>query len=154
MKPVLDVACGSRMFYWNKHDPRVHFNDLREFEDTLCDGRKFVVKPDSRHDFTDLTFPDESFSCVIYDPPHLKFAGKDSWLAKKYGVLPEDWRPFIRKGFEESKRVLKKGGTLIVKWSTNQISASEFLKAIGEKPMIGTRRQQKTCWYIYVKDEG
>lgn len=152
-KPILDVACGGRMFYWDKNDPRVLFNDIRSFEDTLCDGRTISVNPDTLYDFTDLQLPDETFRLVVYDPPHLVHAGNDSWLARKYGKLPEDWQPYIRKGFDECMRVLKQGGTLIVKWSTDQISAHEFLNAIGQKPVFGTRRQQQTCWYIYFKEE-
>ena len=38
MKPILDVACGGKMFYFDKHDPRVLFADIRSLETTLCDG--------------------------------------------------------------------------------------------------------------------
>lgn len=34
------------MFYFDKHDPRVLFQDIRSKEMTLCDGRKFSVSPD------------------------------------------------------------------------------------------------------------
>ena len=43
MKPILDVACGGRMFYFDKQDTRVHFNDIRRVNTTLCDGRAFEV---------------------------------------------------------------------------------------------------------------
>ena len=39
MKRILDVCCGSKMFYFNKNNPLVHFNDLRKLEEPLCDGR-------------------------------------------------------------------------------------------------------------------
>ena len=29
-KPILDVACGGKMFYFDKNDPRVLFCDKRE----------------------------------------------------------------------------------------------------------------------------
>lgn len=38
MKPILDVACGSKMFYFDKNDPRVHFNDIRTEEKELLVG--------------------------------------------------------------------------------------------------------------------
>lgn len=42
---ILDMCCGSRMFYFDKHDPQVLFTDIREYHDTLCDGRKLDVQP-------------------------------------------------------------------------------------------------------------
>ena len=45
-KPILDACCGGRMFYFNKDDERVLFQDIRNIETTLCDGRKFAVNPD------------------------------------------------------------------------------------------------------------
>ena len=44
--PILDVCCGSKMFYFDKNNPRVTFMDCRELEDVLCDGRKLEIKPD------------------------------------------------------------------------------------------------------------
>lgn len=34
---ILDMCCGSRMFYFDKQDPQVLFADIREYHDTLCD---------------------------------------------------------------------------------------------------------------------
>lgn len=42
--PILDVCCGSKMFYFDKNNPRVTFMDCRELEDVLCDGRKIRNK--------------------------------------------------------------------------------------------------------------
>ena len=53
-KRILDMCCGSRMFYFDKHDPNVLFTDIREYHDTLCDGRKLDVQPDMIADCTDL----------------------------------------------------------------------------------------------------
>ena len=44
--PILDACCGGKMFYFDKHDSRVLFQDIRDVETTLCDGRHFEVKPD------------------------------------------------------------------------------------------------------------
>ena len=41
LPPILDVCCGGKMFYFDKQDSRVLFQDIREFETTLCDGRIF-----------------------------------------------------------------------------------------------------------------
>lgn len=93
MKPIIDVCCGSRMFYFNKADKRVLFCDKRFLDTTLCDGRKLEIKPDIMADFRNLPFPDNSFYLVVFDPPHLSRVGRNSWLAKKYGFLSKDkWR--------------------------------------------------------------
>lgn len=44
--PILDACCGGKMFYFDKEDPRVLFQDIREIETTLCDGRPWKIKPD------------------------------------------------------------------------------------------------------------
>lgn len=76
---------------------------------------------------------------------------KNSWLAKKYGVLPLDWKPYIKAGFDECMRVLKPHGTLIFKWNEDQIQFSEVLKAIGRKPLFGDKRS-KTRWTVFMKE--
>lgn len=43
MKPILDACCGGKMFYFDKNDDRVLFQDIRDIETTLCDGRHFEV---------------------------------------------------------------------------------------------------------------
>ncbi|MBS5048807.1 MAG: hypothetical protein KHZ29_02850 [Desulfovibrionaceae bacterium] len=75
------------MFYYDKNDPRVQFNDIRKENCILCDGRVFTVSPDSLTDFRRLPYPDESFFLVVFDPPHLVDCGIHSWQGKKYGKL-------------------------------------------------------------------
>jgi len=75
--PILDVCCGGRMFYFDKQDSRVLFQDIREIDTTLCDGRAFSIKPDVVGDFTNMVFADNTFSMVVFDPPHLRWWGKD-----------------------------------------------------------------------------
>ena len=57
--------------------------DNREIEEILCDGRILKVKPDIVADFKNIPFEDNSFSLVIFDPPHLLKVGVNSWLCKK-----------------------------------------------------------------------
>ena len=153
MKPILDACCGSRMFWFDKQNPDVVFMDNRELEDTLCDGRKLVVKPDVLADFRNIPYEDKSFKLVVFDPPHLIRAGKSSWLAKKYGVLKATWRQDIKQGFDECMRVLEDYGVLVFKWSADQIKVSEVLKVIGHKPLFGSRKG-KTRWLIFMKGGG
>lgn len=68
-QPVLDPACGGRMFWFDKSDDRVLFGDVRDESWELCDGRRFDVKPDMLMDYRDLPFPDETFRMVVLDPP-------------------------------------------------------------------------------------
>ncbi|MDR8330941.1 class I SAM-dependent methyltransferase, partial [Acinetobacter baumannii] len=81
------------------------YGDIRKEEHTLGDGRSLVVEPDVLMDFRDMPFKDGQFTLVVFDPPHLVKAGKQSWLAAKYGKLSEDWHEDIRKGFAECFRV-------------------------------------------------
>jgi len=100
-----------------------------------------------------LPFKDESFYHIVFDPPHLKQSGESSWLIKKYGKLPEDWKPYLKDGFDECWRVLKTNGTLIFKWNEDQILVSEIIKTIGRKPLYGHKsgRRSKTHWLAFMK---
>lgn len=155
-KTILDMCCGSRMFYFDKHDPNVLFADIREYHDTLCDGRKLDVQPDMIADCTALPFEDETFNMVVFDPPHLQKVGQNSWLCKKYGKLPENWQAFINDSIHEGMRVLKTGGTLIFKWNEQQIKVGEVLKAIKDyKPIFGHRTtiNNQTIWMTFMKKQ-
>lgn len=152
-KKILDACCGSRMFWFDKNNPEVVFADNREVETTLCDGRKLVVKPDEKIDFRDMPYQDNTFKLVVFDPPHLIRAGKNSWLREKYGILPKDtWREYINLGVNECIRVLEPYGILIFKWNEEQIKVSEILSAIDRKPLFGDRRA-KTHWMCFMKAE-
>jgi Methylase involved in ubiquinone/menaquinone biosynthesis len=127
MIDILDVCCGSKMFWFDKNNENVVFMDNRELSDVLCDGRILEIQPDIVGDFRDMPFPAETFHMVVLDPPHLLRVGENSWLAKKYGKLGENWKQDIEKGFSECFRVLKKNGTLIFKWNAQQIKLKEVL---------------------------
>ena len=150
MEPILDACCGSKMFWYDKDNPFVIFMDNREENDILCDGRKLIVKPDIVADFRNMPFPDNTYGLVVFDPPHLISAGADSWLAKKYGVLPKEWKPYLKAGFDECMRVLKPGGVLVFKWNEDQIKTAEVLKVFERQPLFGDRRS-KTRWTFFMK---
>jgi hypothetical protein len=44
-------------------------------------------------------------------------AGCESWLRLKYGILTDEWRDDLCKGFAECFRALKPGQFLIFKWN-------------------------------------
>lgn len=142
MTQILDVCCGSRMFWFDKKHKDTIYMDIREFEGTLCDGRKIEIKPDIVGDFRNIPFKCETFDLVIFDPPHLKKAGDNSWLAKKYGSLGKDWPNDIKEGFGECMRVLKPTGTLVFKWNEEQVKLTQILKIIKYKPLFGSKRSK------------
>lgn len=150
MERILDACCGSRMFWFDKENPDVVFADNRELETTLCDGRKLVIKPDVHMDFRNMPYEDETFKMVVFDPPHLVRAGEKSWLGQKYGILPKEWKPYLKEGFNECMRVLKTDGVLVFKWNEEQIKTSEILATIDYKPLFGDKRA-KTHWLVFMK---
>lgn len=150
-KQILDVCCGGRMWWYDKKDARAVYMDKRELDTTLCDGRVFRVAPDIIGDFRQLPFANSSFSMVLFDPPHLKTVGENSWTAQKYGILGDSWQQDLRQGFSECFRVLKPLGTLVFKWSEVQIKLSEILKLTPEKPVI-LHKKQKTHFVIFQKE--
>lgn len=153
MKDILDACCGSRMFWFDKYDERVLFQDKRVMKEELCDGRVLEVKPDIPGDFTKMEFEDNSFSLVVFDPPHLIKVGDKSWMAKKYGKLTDNWREDLSKGFHECFRVLKENGVLIFKWNEWDIKVSEILSLTTHKPLFGhrTRHNGQTIWITFMK---
>ena len=154
MKSILDPCCGSRMWWFDKQDSRAVFTDKRSEQHTLCDGRELIIEPDMVMDFTDLQFDDEQFHMVVFDPPHLRKAGKDSWMALKYGKLDETWPIMIRDGFAECFRVLKPNGTLIFKWNEDQIPVKDILALTDQKPVVGHRsgKRSNTHWICFLKE--
>ena len=159
LPPVLDACCGSRMFWFNKRDPRGLFVDKRCETHTLPDisskggSRDLVVNPDCQADFTALPFESESFALVVFDPPHFQRNGASGWIAKKYGTLEGDWREMLRQGFRECFRVLKQEGTLIFKWCDYEIPVSQILALTPERPLFGHKsgKQQRTHWITFLK---
>ena len=159
-KRILDPCCGSKMFWFDKENPDVLFCDCREVDNEQIwqsrDGkttRYVTVRPDVKCDVTNMPFEDNSFWHIVFDPPHLASLGETSWMAKKYGRLPENWQKFIHDGFCECMRVLKPNGTLIFKWNETDIKVSEILSVIPYIPMYGHKSGKggKTHWLAFIK---
>jgi SAM-dependent methyltransferase len=158
---VLDVCCGSRMFWFDRKDDRAVFCDNRrealELQDSSSPGgsRTLVVDPDIIADFTALPFDSQSFYLVVFDPPHFSRNGARSWLHAKYGTLEPNWKTMLTLGFQECFRVLKPNGVLVFKWCDVEHPVSEILKLTTEKPLFGHRsgKQQRTHWLTFIKPE-
>lgn len=160
-KKILDMTCGSRTIWFNKHHPAAVYCDKRKENYALHFGKahtslhQMIVDPDVICDFTDLPFEDESFNLVVFDPPHLTTAKETAWLVKKYGKLDENWPEMLRGGFKEGMRVLKTDGVLIFKWSEYNIPAADVWKAIGQKPLFGhhSGKKSNTFWAAFMKGQ-
>lgn len=152
-KKILDPCCGSKMFWFDKSNPDVLFCDIRSEQHKLCDGRTLEINPDMEIDFRAMPFEDGSFKMVVFDPPHLKDLGQNTWMAQKYGVLLPTWETDIQAGFDECMRVLEPNGVLIFKWNEIQIKLSTVLEVIKHKPLFGhtSGKHGRTIWLAFMK---
>ncbi|MDI3260298.1 MAG: SAM-dependent methyltransferase [Sinobacteraceae bacterium] len=157
LPPVLDATCGTRMMWFNKSDPRCLYVDERS-EAFRPTGRKFAdkdvhVAPDIMVSFTNLPFPNDSFSLVVFDPPHIVRQSLSGNVTKYYGALPPDWQELLRAGFSECFRVLRAGGVLIFKWCETEIPLRDVLSLTVEKPLFGhlSGKAARTHWCTFLK---
>lgn len=158
-KHILDVTCGGRSIWFNKNHPHALYCDKRnetvdiEWKKEKHIIRPLEIRPDIVCDFTDLPFDDNSFYLIVFDPPHAKNLSEKSWMKRKYGDLPDNWKPIIKGGFDDCMRVLRLGGTLVFKWSDVQIRTADVIKAIGEEPLFGHRsgKRSNTHWMTFMK---
>lgn len=155
---ILDACCGGRMFWMDKANPDVLFVDRRVVEPISVgkgrNARMFSCQPDQVMDFRKLDLSDNSFSLVVFDPPHFTRAGEGSYMAQKYGKLdPQTWRDDLAKGFAECFRVLKPNGVLIFKWNEYHIPLREILALTPVKPLFGhpSGKKQLTHWVCFMK---
>lgn len=147
------------MMWFDKAYPSAIFADRREASLTMKDRTRksgeqhLEVRPDLIADFTDMPFESESFSLVVFDPPHLTRCGKTSWMAAKYGKLEGDWKEMLRRGFAECWRVLRPQGTLIFKWSEIHVPLSDILPLAPADPLFGNRcgKTNKLHWVVFFK---
>jgi len=155
---ILDATCGGRMMWFNKHHPNAVYMDIRtESKGCIPQQTNFEVSPDVEGDFTDMDFPDESFSLVVFDPPHAQIS-KNSVIGKKYGSLEKEWEPAIIGGIQECWRVLAPNGVLIFKWAEAVVPIGEVLRRLPSdiQPLFGhtTAKSGKTIWVTFMKIAG
>lgn len=153
-KKILDACCGGRMFWFNKQHPKAVYMDNRVREKGHCSHRhNHSVKPDIVGDFKKIPFEDNSFSLVVFDPPHI-FGEETGNLTKQYGWLSkENWREELLGGFNECMRVLKPDGVLIFKWNEARISKKDVIAIFPQQPLFGNqpRSRAKTHWLCFMK---
>ena len=154
-KLILDACCGPRMFWFNKKNPNVLYQDIREEPKGYIPIRPSCeVQPDVLMDFRKMSHPDKSFKLVVFDPPHLLAGGENGWQRKKYGILAKTtWKDDLSKGFAECWRVLDDYGTLVFKWNEESIPIKQVLELFPVEPLFGhpTARSGKTKWCVFFK---
>lgn len=158
-REVLDVCCGSKMFWFDRKDERGVFMDNRSEEYSWIvkrtgNRRHLEVRPDVIGDFSCMPFADCSFSLVVFDPPHRSDLTVGGWQEKTYGKLLSGWEEMLRGGFAECFRVLRPNGTLVFKWNAHHIPVSKILSLTPEKPLFGQRcgKTAKTHWLVFMKE--
>lgn len=157
------MCCGPRMFWFNRENGLATYLDKRKEQHNIdvgtphTVGRKpAIIKPEILANFENLPFKENTFSLVVFDPPHLKRKQTGgSIFAKRYGYLIEGWQDSIRKGFSESFRVLKTDGILVFKWSEKEIPLRKISKLFGYVPLFGHRsgKALNTHWLCFMKND-
>jgi len=157
-KKILDVCCGPKGMWFDKHESRTVFMDKRkEFHKMVHPSgtRTANIDPDIIGNFTDIQYPADSFYLVVMDPPHIVQKTPSGMVTKQYGHLEKDWRDMLRKGFEECFRVLRPNGILVFKWNECNIPVKEILELTTVKPLFGHRcgKHLNTHWLCFMKGE-
>jgi len=149
-KLILDATAGYRMMWENKQHPNCLYIDNRE-----------EVDPDEVQDFRNLPYPDNSFSLVVFDPPHQIRNSVHGRYEQRYGILKcETWQSDLRRGLLECMRVLKPKGVLLFKWSTPSKRVKEVKALLPFKPLFlhttsymksRKKDEQRTVWFCFMK---
>ena len=78
VRKVLDATCGGRSIWFDKENPEYVFVDNRVENNTRIwqskttgKERVITVNPAVEAEFTDLSFPDNTFYLLVFDPPPL-----------------------------------------------------------------------------------
>ena len=155
LQKILDVCCGGRMMWFNKHHPLAIFMDKEKKEKGCIEQQKnFEVNPDIIGDFRDIPYDDNTFKLVVFDPPHA-FLSDKSIMGIKYGSLDKDnWEDDLKRGFDECIRVLEPYGVLIFKWNEVNVSIKDVIIIFGKEPLFGhtTAKSGSTKWMCFMKD--
>lgn len=86
-------------------------------------------------DCRDLPIPDDSISCLMFDPPFLATTGKsltqgtdNNKINKRFGVYPseKELHQFYSDSIKEAYRILKDGGILIFKCQDKVSSGKQY----------------------------
>jgi hypothetical protein len=177
-KFILDACSAYRMMWFSKKQPNTVFLDCRSDEKLIFDANQFAenrgrpmvknwkettaTNPTVEGDYRKLSYPDNHFKLIVFDPPHLI----NQWLSPKFqlglnfGTLQaETWPSDIKLAAHELWRCLAPYGVLIFKWSDHDINYKKVLRLFPVKPLFGqvcVRRKTKhgithTFWFTFMK---
>jgi ubiquinone/menaquinone biosynthesis C-methylase UbiE len=153
---ILDVCCGGRMMWFDKHNKDTVYCDFSIRPKGVIEQQpNFCVNPDIMCDFRALPFSDNMFSMVVFDPPHVKNVDLFSITGKKYGSIDSiSWENDLACAFRECWRVLSPDGFLIFKWGEVSISVADVLRCFEKQPLFGhpTAKSGKTKWICFMKE--
>ena len=151
---ILDATCGLREMWFQKDDPDTIYLDRRKGAISSkwrqYGGNKIIrvtVQADNRY----LPFRNETFSLVVYDPPH-HVRDADGTYQDLYGKLSgKTWIKDIWTASRELFRVLKIGGFLILKWSESSKKVRRVVALFPSPPLFGTKSKSHTYWIVFRK---
>lgn len=155
-KYILDACCGGRMMWFDKKHPNALYVDKRVRPVGFMKVRKnFSVEPDVQADFRNLPFATNTFSLVVFDPPHtIRKKEEGGVIAERYGrLILSSWEEDLALGFAECWRVLKPKGVLIFKWAECDKRIEDIEPFYPATPLFGTRvgKENKTIWLCFMK---
>jgi tRNA G10 N-methylase Trm11 len=157
---ILDAGCSIRSFWFDKNDDRAVFLDnrnetiIRKDTSNKKGYRELSIKPNAQADFSNLPISSDTFSLVVFDPPHkIREKANGGFLVQHYGMLNGDWKKMIKNGFKECFRVLKPGGVLIFKWAETEVTVKDILSLTDQRPVIGHKsgKRMGTHWLTFMK---
>jgi len=168
---ILDATCGGRSIWHSNnkdHDDTLYIDKREEPPGFINDGKGtdynpgLEIDPDEVQDFRDLPYSDASFNLVVFDPPHIvRGDGMQTltgYVTRKFGRLhAETWQSDLRQGFEELWRVLRPGGTLVLKFADESADFGDVLELAPADPLFGTSVNDgtvETRWFVFYKSEG
>jgi len=118
---ILDACCGPKEMYHGLHkkftDQEIVYIDIRKGTFTIpyTEGKKIHIEPTVQADLKKLPFKDNTFTLILFDPPHGGFT-IDTWMGAKYGGLTaSDYKNMLVWANIEFTRVLVEGGIILAK---------------------------------------
>ncbi len=153
---MLDVTAGNRMLWPNKNPPNTVFMDKEV-------GLR--VAPDIFGAWNSLPFRDDSFDCIMFDPPHLMYMGPNSMHRDPggqswWGLGWKNRMDLVRTLVTAQREFSRVGKRLLFKWGESRDggSVNRLLSLFTEwreihrytRPSQG-RSRNDTHWVTFIR---